>query len=497
MKTKLNKIDIVFINPGDRRQIFQGLGKNVVGIEPPYWIAVMAAFLRNKGFRVAIVDSNADNLTPEETTKKVQKYNPLLAAIIVYGAQPSASTQNMSISGKICSALKTGTNIKIAIGGLHPTALPKRTLIEEAVDFVIEGEGPFTLTKLLEKLKEGNQDYSEVPGLWYRENNKIKNNPRAPLVKNLDEMLPIAAWDLLPMKKYRAHNWHSMDDIDHRSPYAAVYTSLGCPYSCAFCCINTPFGRPGIRYRSPELVVSEIEFLVKKYHIKNIKIIDELFVLDEKHYMTIVDLLIKRLINKGYPLNFWAYARVDSVNFNNLPKMKKAGIHWLSLGIESGSEIVRDGVNKQIRRKDIIKVVRKIQEAGIYVMGNYIFGLPDDNMETMQETLNLALELNIEWANFYCTMAYPGSKLYETALKNKWDLPKEWHAYSQHSYETLPLPSKYLSAEEILRFRDKAFNKYFENPRYLKMIEKKFGKKTRKHIEEMTKTKLKRKLLGD
>jgi len=213
--------------------------------------------------------------------------------------------------------------------------------------------------------------------------------------------------------------------------------------------------------------------------------------------MTIVDLLIKRLINKGYPLNFWAYARVDSVNFNNLPKMKKAGIHWLSLGIESGSEIVRDGVNKQIRRKDIIKVVRKIQEAGIYVMGNYIFGLPDDNMETMQETLNLALELNTEWANFYCTMAYPGSKLYETALKNKWDLPKEWHAYSQHSYETLPLPSKYLSAEEILRFRDKAFNKYFENPRYLKMIEKKFGKKTRKHIEEMTKTKLKRKLLGD
>ena len=113
--------------------------------------------------------------------------------------------------------------------------------------------------------------------------------------------------------------------------------------------------------------------MVKKYHIKNIKIIDELFVLDEKHYMTIVDLLIKRLINKGNPLNFWAYARVDSVNFNNLPKMKKAGIHWLSLGIESGSEIVRDGVNKQIRRKDIIKVVRKIQEAGIYVMGNYIF----------------------------------------------------------------------------------------------------------------------------
>jgi len=497
MKTKTNKTDIVFINPGDKKQVFQGLGRNLAGIEPPYWIAVMAAFLRNKGFKVAIVDANAENWTPEETLKKVKEYNPLLAAVIVYGAQPSASTQNMSISGKICGALKAGTKAKIAIGGLHPTALPKRTLTEESVDFVIEGEGPFTLTALLEKLKEGDQDYSKVPGLWYWENNKIKNNPRAPLAKNLDEMLPIAAWDLLPMEKYKAHDWHSMDDIDHRSPYAAVYTSLGCPYSCAFCCINTPFGRSGIRYRSPESVVSEIEFLVKKYHIRNIKIIDELFVLDEKHYMTIVDLLIKRLINKGYSLNFWAYARIDSVNFKNLLKMKKAGINWLCLGIESGSEIVRDGVNKKINRKDIIKVVRKIQDAGIYVMGNYIFGLPDDNMETMQETLNLALELNTEWANFYCTMAYPGSKLYETAITEGWELPKEWYGYSQHSYETLPLSTKYLSSKEVLKFRDEAFNKYFENPKYLKMIEKKFGSKALVHIKDMTKIKIKRKFLGD
>lgn len=495
MKAKSDKIDIVFINPGDRKQIFQGLGQNIAGIEPPYWIAAMAAFLRNKGFKVAIIDANAENWTPEETAKKVQEYSPLLAAVIVYGSQPSASTQNMSISGKICRALKAGTNAKIAIGGLHPTALPERTLIEESVDFLIEGEGPFTLTALLEKLKDGDQDYSRVPGLWYREDNKIKNNPRAPLAHNLDEMLPIAAWDLLPMEKYRAHNWHCFDDIGNRMPYAAIYTSLGCPYSCVFCCINTPFGKPGIRYRSPEIVVREIELLVKKYGVKNIKIIDELFVLNEKHYMTIVDLLIKRLINKGYPLNFWAYARVDSIKFENLQKMKKAGINWLGLGIESANEVVRDGANKMMRRKDIKDVVRLIQDAGIRVGANYIFGLPDDTLGTMQETLDFALELNAELANFYCAMAYPGSKLYEIAIKKGWELPKEWHGYSQHSYETLPLPTKYLSAKEVLKFRDEAFHKYFENPRYLKMIEEKFGKKVSEHIREMTKIKLKRKLL--
>lgn len=293
------------------------------------------------------------------------------------------------------------------------------------------------------------------------------------------------------MEKYKAHNWHCFDDIENRIPYGAIYTSLGCPYSCIFCCINAPFGKPGIRYRSPELVVKEIELLVNNYGIKNLKIVDELFVLNEKHYMTIVN----SLIGKGYDLNIWAYARVDTVKKENLKKMKKAGINWLALGIESANPDVRDGVQKRMRVSDIKNLVQTIQNAGIRVIGNYIFGLPDDNPETMQETLAMAMDLNCEFANFYCAMAYSGSKLYEIAVKEGWELPKEWHGFSQHSCEMLPLPTKYLSAKEVLRFRDDAFHNYFESPNYLNMIEQKFGYKVKEHIQEMTKTRLKRKLL--
>jgi radical SAM superfamily enzyme YgiQ (UPF0313 family) len=175
--------------------------------------------------------------------------------------------------------------------------------------------------------------------------------------------------------------------------------------------------------------------------------------------------------------------------------MKKAGINWLGLGIESASELVRDGVNKKMRRKDVKDVVRRIQDAGIRVGANYIFGLLDDTMDTMQETLDFAMELNTELANFYCAMAYPGSKLYEIAIKEGWKLPKEWHGFSQHSYETLPLPTKYLIAKDVLKFRDDAFHKYFENPDYLNMVQQKFGKHVKEHIQKMTKTRLKRKLL--
>ena len=439
-------VDILFINPGDRKVVFQKLGESLTAIEPPFQIASYANFLRSEGFDIAIIDANAENLTPEETAQRVKKLNPLLVAIIVYGNQPSASTQNMPIAGYIAKAIKNISNIKIAIGGLHPSALPRRTLEEENVDFVIEGEEQIPLKELIQCLKSNN-DLSKVSGIWYKKDNKIFNNPKPPLIKDLDKFLPIAAWDLLPMDKYRAHNWHCFDNIEERSPYGAIYTSLGCPYKCTFCCINAPFGGSGIRYRTPELVVKEIELLNKKYRVKNLKIIDEMFVLDERHYMKIADLLIK----KNLDLNIWAYARVDTVKEHTLKKLKKAGFNWLALGIESANPNVRDGASKKMRVKDIKAIVTKIQDAGIRVIANYIFGLPEDTLESMQETLDMAKELNTEFANFYCAMAYPGSQLYNIALQKGWELPKSWIGYSQHSYYTQPLPSKYLSAKEILK----------------------------------------------
>lgn len=485
------KLDIVLINPGNRKQIYQDLSKDYSAIEPPFWAAAIAAYLRNNKHSVAIIDANAENFSPQETAEKVKELDPILTAIIVYGSQPSASTQNMTIAGNICKALKDNTSTEVILAGLHPTALPGQTMQEEAVDFVVEGEGPYTLLDLIKAFNAGSQDYSKILGLWYRADGLIKHNPRAQLIDDLDRVLPVAAWDLLPMQKYKAHNWHCFDDLENRMPYAAIYTSLGCPYSCTFCCINALFGKPGIRYRSPQLVIQEIGLLVKKYRVKNIKIVDELFVLDEKHYMTIVDLLI----SERYDLNIWAYARVDTIKKENLEKMKKAGINWLALGIESASLQVRNSVSKQMRIRDIKDIVIAIQRAGIRVIGNFIFGLPEDTLETMSETLDMAIELNCEFANFYCAMAYPGSRLYDIAIKENWQLPDNWHAFSQHSYEMLPLPTKHLSAKEVLSFRDEAFHKYFNNPKYLYLLQKKFGAKIKEHVQEMTKTRLRRKTL--
>ncbi len=488
------EVDVVLLNPGNLTAVYQHLSATFAAIEPPSLAALFATYLRRKGASVALVDAAALGLSPEEAATLIHdNFSALLIVVVVYGFQPSASTQNMPAAGQTCRALKAlNPQCKILMTGTHPAALPGRTMQEEAVDFVCDGEGPETIAQTVLALKAGCGDYSGIPNLWYREAGSVLSNPPAALLDDLDGEMPGAAWDLLPMQRYRAHNWHCFEHIDERHPYASIHTTLGCPYRCSFCCINAPFGKPSYRLWSPQTVLSEIDGLVENYGVRNIKFVDEMFVLNKTHVLGICDGIIER----GYDLNIWAYARVDTVKDEFLDRLRRAGFRWLALGIESGSKHVRDGVEKgRFGSEQILDVVRKIQRAGINVIGNFIFGLPDDTHETMQQTLDLAIEANCEFANFYCAMAYPGSKLYKMAIDNGWELPGNWIGYSQHSWETHPLNTECLTSAEVLAFRDRAFERYFANPAYLSFLGNKFGAAVVAHVQEMTKIRLKRKLL--
>ena len=334
--------------------------------------------------------------------------------------------------------------------------------------------------------------------MWYIKENQIHNNKPAAIIENLDEDLSGQAWDLLDMTKYRAHNWHTFNNLDSRNKYASLQTSLGCPFKCTFCCINAPFQSNRIRFWSPKHIINQIDLLVNKYEIFNIKLPDEMFVLNPKQVTSICDEILKK--DYADKLNFWAYARIDTLNDNEmLKKMKRSGFNWLALGIESSSEHVRDGVTKgRFNNYNIKEIVKKVRDMGFYVGANYIFGLPDDDLDTMKKTLELSLEINSEWVNFYSAMAYPGSQLYSFAKEKNWRLPDDkngpgWIGYSQHAFETLPLRTEKIKASEVLKFRDEAFDHYFKNNEYLSLIDKTFGNETVNHIKKMSSHKIPRK----
>jgi radical SAM superfamily enzyme YgiQ (UPF0313 family) len=488
----MSTIDLLLVRADSKKTNYQALDEfQMTAIEPPFWALLLSSFLEGKGIKCAILDEEVADRYDIECL--LIDRNPLLTVITVCGQNPSASTMSMVDIDKTIDRIKEAyPATRIMLHGLHPSCLPKETLESDPrIDFICEGEGFLTLLELVHILKHKELEYRlpSVCGLWTRD-----SEAKPPILIEDLSILGNINWGFVSYKKYRAHNWHCFGDIENRTPYGVLYTSLGCPFKCDFCCIHAMFGKKrGIRFRSIEDIKTDLRNLHDR-GIRNVKIMDELFTINKERVVEICN----AIIDNKYKFNFWAYARADNIDQPLAKLMKMAGINWLGFGFESGSQKILNKSNKKQKLSSILEAVDFCKKVKINIGANFIFGLPEDNISTMLETLKLAIDINAEWANFYSCMAYPGSKLYDDAQKFPWyKKPETYSAYSQHSYDCQPLGTKSLTPADVLEFRDEAFTGYFTSDNYLNMIEAKFGIETRNHIESMAKIKLKRKLLGD
>ena len=425
---------------------------------------------------------------------------------VVTGQNPNASTAAMDGATRSSSIL--GPEFKIAFVGPHVNALPIETLERHPeIDIALTNEGVYALKNVL-KTNLRDTELSGINGIAYRDESgdiRINAPERTVPQELLQQDLPGVAYDLMPsLDQYRTSAWHANYINEDRSPFASIYTSLGCIFKCEFCMINiinrtdndpnkasSSFNK--FRYWEPEFTIKQLDYLADK-GVKQIKIADEMWVLKPKHFEKLCDLIIER----GYDFNFWAYSRIDTVKPEYLEKLKAAGVNWLALGIEAGNQDIRREITKgRFEDINIRDVVKMIQDADISVCANYIFGLGHDNWDTMQETLNLALELNAEYSNMYCATSLPGSPLYLKAKQENWELPKEYSEFGFLSYDHVPSRTYNLEAKDVLAFRDYAFHAISENPRFLNKVQNKFGDKAVENIKQMTKIKLHRKLLND
>jgi anaerobic magnesium-protoporphyrin IX monomethyl ester cyclase len=488
--------DILLINVGGtRKRVYQELSKAYSAVDTPFWAILTAGYLRKSGFNVRVLDANAENLDFAETVNRTAKIGPKYIAIICYSQQANVCTPIMAGVEELCRKIKeTIPEENLILTGWHPSALPVRTLREVVCDFVVQGEGFYTLRDLL-----AGKPFEEISGLWYKSNGQIIGNKRSKNVQDLTSELSDVAWDLIPLKekKYRAFNWMCLGKLDSRDSFVSMFTSLGCPFKCNFCAIHATYGEHKLRCWSTDWVLNQLDILVNEHGIKNINLHDELFIFDRNHFLPIAEGILKN----GYDLNIASFARVDILNkltLDELKLLKKAGFNWFKLGIETyNEEIIRNNTKGNYNKNIVCNVVEKVHNAGIDLCANFMFGLPGDTLDTMKKNLEFALELKCAFPSLFCTMAIPGSELYLEALESTKPLPKSWLGYASQGYDFLPLPNENLTSAQILKFRDYAFDTYFTNKDYLNMIEQKFGMKSRKHIEGMTAIRLKRKILGD
>jgi len=491
---------IVLLSINEKADLYGVTADEYSAIQPNISMGLLGAYLKSKDIDVQMFDESW-GLSITEIVGMLQKDPPTLVGVICAGANPSSSTMSMVGAIKffkeyIPKKAKTTTFI---CGG-HPTVLPERTMDETGVDFVVRGEGYETIERLYHNILAGkhpknmprgdaNIDFEGVVCKYKPDENFMTGIPKLLDVNDL----PDIDWTLMDPNKYRAHNWHCFGDIENRSPYGVIWTSFGCPYRCSFCCINNVFGFHKYRLRDISSVLNEIDILVNKYGVKHIKILDELFIIKNKR----MDEFIEGLEERNYDVNFWAYARMDTVTPEILKRLRKVGVKWVAYGMESVSQNVLSNVHKGYNRSFYDEVIEMTRDAGMYICADFIAGLWLDDYDSMQETYDFAVEKNFEWLNLYPAFAYPGTPMYQEYLdKGRIEVPKDWAEYALYGYKCKGVPTAKLTSAEVLKWRDEKFLDYHNRPEYLSMIEKKFGVKTKEHIVKMVQNPLKRQLLG-
>lgn len=312
-------------------------------------------------------------------------------------------TPSMYSVEKIASLTKQiNPDIKIIVGGHHPSFCPDEVLENNHVDYIVFGEGEIPLCKLMQKIIKGNKDLSTVPGIYFKdENGHLQKNPSISLIHDLDS-LPFPARDLVLNVDYNKYTSHS------------TATARGCPYLCTFCA-DKALWKGKVRRRSIANVLKELQQLKKEYAIEYLDFSDGTFTYDRRYLVSFCNTLIEKKLN----LKWRCTARYDNIDKEILELMKNAGCHGLYFGLESGSERMLKSIHKGTTIDSIINKSKMIYDSGISSIASILLGFPDETKEDMESTLQLMKSIRVNFLDINSYMPLPGTPLYESMSKEE------------------------------------------------------------------------------
>jgi anaerobic magnesium-protoporphyrin IX monomethyl ester cyclase len=406
--------DVVLVNPLVESR---GHGDHVLKESvhtPPEGLCYLAACLRMKGVRVAIVDAVSQGLNALAAARAVLAYEPRIVGL-------GLMTISANAAGRIADAIKAvRSECAVVAGGPHVTIMSEETLKRFAsIDFAVIGEGETTMTELTLALLNGKNGLDDIAGIAFRREAGIVRTKARPFIEDLDS-LPLPAWDLLPdlVSTYKQSVARS-----HTAASIGMVTSRGCNGKCNFCA--RPVHGNRLRAFSAGRVLEMFDVLCRDHGIRGFVINDDTFVVFKKRLRDICNELAGRPTR---PL--WScFARVDQVDRETLTLMYAAGCRTVSFGIESGSQRMLDAMNKEITIAQSEKAVREAHRAGLFINGYFVIGFPGETAESIDETMRFAESLPLDNAFYAYATPHPGTKFYDmirSARDIDWDRFDQW-----------------------------------------------------------------------
>jgi radical SAM superfamily enzyme YgiQ (UPF0313 family) len=462
--SKNGKIDILLINPPSsvaERYGKENLGE-IGGDLIPLGMASLTAHIREKGYGVGVLDCPTLKIDNKKVYEIIVQKDP---AIIGFSSTTYALSRAIELAKEIRIKLPNKLTV---IGGSHANVAGIETANNyDVFDIIAYGlDGEYILHDIVKKFSEKNYNRNQfmtdftmlenIKGIIYKKNNMtIRNLPREN-IKNLDE-LPLPARDLFPMERYKP-----LPNQYKKLPLTNMVVIRGCPYFCTFC----DQSGTGARRRSPQKVIEEIKQCIEKFGIKEISFWDDTMSYHKKWMKEFLDLLIKENLD----LCWSCYAAVNTVDENLLKLMRKAGCWNIFYGYETAIDDLAKNIQTNKKNRDFEKmkqVARWTKEAGIEVRASFLIGLPGETPELAKKTIQNAIDLDPDYAQFTLVCPYPGTKLAKEIGEGKWGKFVSHNLEEYQCWNVTWLPDGYKSVEELKNMERYAFRKFYLRPGYI------------------------------
>jgi radical SAM superfamily enzyme YgiQ (UPF0313 family) len=421
------------------------LAKSAISYQHPLGLLYIATCIQHAGHEVELVDGAF--WTQSEVLEKVERFKPGFVGI-------SANASMWKKAARTAEDIKAlDPSIHVSIAGPYPSAVEEESLAQcKHLDSVVIGEGEETVPDLIARVENG-EDLAGVAGVAYRaaDGTIVKNEPR-PLIEDLDT-IPIPRRELLgDFDKYE-----SPPGSYKQKPIAIVMTSRGCKARCIYCFQMK--GERRVRFRSVENVVEEVEELVNHYGFREIRFLDETFTADRERAMEIM----RRFREKNLKFSFYVSSRVNTVDYELLREMKKAGCWAVLFGAESGVQKNLNAMRKGIKLEQTVAAVKAAKKAGLKVYTPFIIGIPGETYDEALETIDFAIKLDPHYANFHSMTPFPGTELYENIDKYG-TMSSDTDDYTFEGAAFVPYT---MTKEQIEELRTIGFRRFYSRPKFI------------------------------